>query len=294
MSKTKYQDIYPSEPLLSSEKIRRTSVSDIFTLEYFEAEPGEMPTQVFDQHHILINLNPNSHRVENWRAGEHRDFTYSQFEIALTPAGVESGWKWHAKSQVIVITLDPKKFEQFAAKELGVILSTEHLDDIPQFKDEDICKAAEFVYHAIEDKSLGYEVLYESLARVFLVKLVQKYGKKQIEDYDEKKGFSSTKYKRVMEFVKNNFSQNISLEDLAQAAGLSAHHFSRLFKETIGKTPMQFVQEHRVEEAKSMLRDPNLPLIDIAHRCGFSDQAHFSRVFKKSTGNTPKLFRKSL
>lgn len=293
MSKTKYQDIYPTEPLVSSEEIKRTSVADIFTLEYFEAEPGTMPTQTFDQHHILINLNPNPHRVENFRAGVHRDFIYNQFEIVLTPAGIESGWVWHEKSKVIVITLDPKKLEEFSSKELGVILSNEHLEDIPQFKDEDICRASEFVFQALEAKSLGYEVIYESLARVFLVKLIQKYGKKQIENYDEKKGFTSTKYKNVIEFVKSNFHKNISLEDLASSAGLSPHHFSRLFKETIGKTPMQFVQEHRIEEAKSMLKDPNLPLIDIAHRCGFADQAHFSRIFKKITGNTPKSFRNS-
>lgn len=294
MSEKKYQDIYPSSPLLSSEVIRRTSVTDIFKLEYFESNPASMPIQVFDQHHILINLNPNPHRVENWRAGEHRDFTYYQYEMVLTPAGVESGWTWHEKSKVIVITLEPKKFEEFATKELGVVLSSEHLENIPLLKDEDICRAAEFVYQALEDKSLGHEVMFESMARVFLVKLIQKYGKKQIVNYNEKKGFTTAKYKKVLEFVIDNFSKNIALEDLGSAAGLSPHHFSRLFKETIGKTPMQFVQEHRVEEAKKLLKDQNIPLIEIAHRCGFSDQAHFSRVFKKYTSSSPKLFRKSL
>jgi len=61
----RYQDIYPSAPLLTSGRIERTSVEDIFTLEYFEAEPASMPAKVFDQHHLLINLNPEPQRVEN-------------------------------------------------------------------------------------------------------------------------------------------------------------------------------------------------------------------------------------
>ena len=52
----------------------RQRASDLLSLEYFEADPDEMPTQVFDQHHILISLKETPHRVENWRGGEHRDF----------------------------------------------------------------------------------------------------------------------------------------------------------------------------------------------------------------------------
>ncbi|MBC6416124.1 MAG: hypothetical protein GDA46_07055 [Bdellovibrionales bacterium] len=168
---SRYQDIYPSSPQASSQSIDRTSVSDIFTLEYFEAEPAEMPIKKFDQHHILINFKETPVRVENWRDGEHRDFIFNQNEIVVTPAGVTSGWKWYEKSKVIVVTLEPKNFEDFALKELGLVLSSEQLRNTPQFKDEDIANAAKFIYEAMESKDLGYLVLYESLSRIFLVKL---------------------------------------------------------------------------------------------------------------------------
>jgi len=194
----------------------------------------------------------------------------------------------------IVITLDPVKLENFALKELGVILTPEQLEDIPQFSDEDICRAAENAYTALQNRNLGFEIMYESYSRVFLVKLIQKYSRRQIENYDEKRGFTSDKYRTVFQYVKNNFHANIYIEDLADTAAMSPHHFSRLFRETVGKTPMQSVQEHRIEESKSMLKDPNTPLAEIAHRCGFFDQAHFSRVFKKHTSQTPKNYRNSL
>ncbi|MBC6416125.1 MAG: helix-turn-helix transcriptional regulator [Bdellovibrionales bacterium] len=81
---------------------------------------------------------------------------------------------------------------------------------------------------------------------------------------------------------------------MASVVAMSPYHFSRLFKESIGKTPMQFVQEHRIDEAKVLLKNLNLPIIDIANRCGFSDQSHFSKVFKKVSGMSPKSFRKSI
>ena len=113
MPKT-YQDIYPEDPLQNSSDLECPSASDLLTLEFLEADPGEMPYEVFSQHHILLNLLEKPHRVENWRDGEHRDFIYHKNEIIVTPAGIRSGWKWHAKSKVIVITLEPKKLEHFA------------------------------------------------------------------------------------------------------------------------------------------------------------------------------------
>ena len=75
---------------------------------------------------------------------------------------------------------------------------------------------------------------------------------------------------------------------MAAEASLSPSHFARLFKQTIGQSPYQFLMTYRIEQAKRMLDKPNTLMIDIAIRCGFSDQAHFSRTFKKIEGVTPK------
>ena len=287
----KYQEIYPTQPRFNSAKIERVSAANLLTLEYFEAEPASMPIQKFDQHHILINLNPHPHRVENWRNGEHRDFTYHKNEIVVTPAGVETGWKWHVRSKVIVITLQPTQFEAFAQKEMGVILTRKQLADIPQFYDEDLTNTAFFIYEALIERDLGYVVLFESLSRMFLVKLIRKYGMAHTDRYEAVKGFTAYQYKRVLEFVKENFAQPLVLEDLAAVAGISPYHFSRLFKQMIGQSPMQYVQAQRLEEAKKLLKDPELPIVEVADHCGFSDQSHFSRFFKRYEGFSPKSFR---
>ncbi|MEO0374009.1 MAG: AraC family transcriptional regulator [Cyanobacteria bacterium P01_A01_bin.17] len=291
MAKT-YQDIYPSEPLICSEDIVRPTAAELLSLEYFEAEPNTMPTQIFDQHHILINLKDEPHRVENWRAGEHRDFIYRQSEIVITPAGVESGWRWHAQSKVIVITLEPDRLEQFARNELGILLTGDQLNNLPQFIDEDITQAGKMLLNVLQSKEIGSAVMFESLARVFLVKLIQKYGQERDDEYEFSQSFSAKHYKRVLDYVADHFGQTVTLEDLSAQASLSTYHFSRLFKQTIGQSPHQFVMSYRIEQAKTMLANINYPMIDIALRCGFADQAHFSRVFKRIEGQTPLAWRK--
>jgi len=291
MSARRYQDVYPSKPTITSGDLARRAAAELLTLEYFEAEPGEMPTEIFEQHHVLLNLKKEPHRVENWRNGEHRDFIFRQNEVVVTPAGVSSGWKWHAPSRVIVITLEPEKLERFAKYELGIVLGQEQLLDEPQFEDPGLVQAGWDLCNALQAE-FGSAVIYESLSRIFLVKLLERYGRQQNEELAFSESFTVKHYQRVLNFVANNYGRSITVEDMAKQTAISPFHFSRLFKRTIGESPYQFLTAYRVEKAKEALSsDAEVPLIDIALSCGFADQAHFSRTFKKSTGKTPKAWR---
>jgi AraC family transcriptional regulator len=279
--------------MLRSFDVLRPRAAQLLNLEYFEAEPATMPHEIFAQHHLLLNLRETPMRVENWRDTLHRDFDYLPDEIILTPAGIRSGWHWHEKSKVIVITIAPEMLDRFATSELGIVLGKRQLRDTPQMLDADLCQSGKMLLDALRDRRTGSEVMYESLARIFLVKLVQRYGEMRSEALDLGRGFTASHYKRVLDYVADNFGGEITIDDLARIAGLSSAHFSRLFKEVIGDTPYQFVMDYRVEQAKRMLGDPAKAMVDIALECGFADQAHFSRIFKRLTGQTPKAFRKS-
>jgi AraC family transcriptional regulator len=286
-----YQDVYPSEAILRSFDLVRPRAAELLNLEYFEAEPARMPHEIFSQHHLLLNLRSTAMRVENWRDADHRDFTYQPGEIVLTPAGIRSGWHWHARSRVIVITILPAMLDRFATSELGLVLGPRQLRDTPQALDTDLCQAGTMLLDALRTRATGSDVMYESLARILLVKLVQRYGEMRSDALDFSRGFTASHCKRVLDFVAERFGGPIAIEDMARVAGLSPAHFSRLFKEVLGDSPYQFVMDYRVEQAKKMLGDRGRPLIDVALACGFADQAHFTRIFKRLTGTTPKAFR---
>ncbi|MEM7480381.1 MAG: AraC family transcriptional regulator [Acidobacteriota bacterium] len=251
-----------------------------------------MPEEVFSQHHLLLNLRDQPHRVENWRDGVHRDFLFAPGEIVVTPAGVRSGWRWHSRSRVIVVTLEPDRLRRFAEHEVGVLLTETQLQNRPQFSDPDLCEAGALLRDALEGDDPGSSVVYESLARIFLVKLIRRYSDRLDEVTEHASRFASKEYRRVLAFIERNYGSDIGVEDLAREAGLSSSHFSRLFKRSLGQSPHQFLMKYRVERAAEMLvRRPDRPLAQVALDAGFSDQAHFSRTFKRFAGATPTRYR---
>ena len=287
----RYADIYPSLPLLNSEALEHVSAAALMSVRYFQAEPDSMPEEVFGEHHVLLNLCDTPHRVQNRRDGQLRDFTFRKNEIIVTPAGMRSGWRWFSKSDVIVITLDPERVEAFAHRELGIILDRQQLVDLPQFNDADLCNAGVILRDALESDDLTSGVMFEAMSRVFLVKLLKKYGQQRPEELAPSARFTSDHFGRVLAFIRDNIEKTITVDDLAGRAGMSSSHFSRVFKETLGETPMQYVLAYRIEQAIVLMKDPSLQLSEVAVACGFADQAHFSRSFKQITGLTPREHR---
>ena len=98
----------------------------------------------------------------------------------------------------------------------------------------------------------------------------------------------------MLDFVAANYPATITLESLAREAGISPSHFSRLFKQTLGQSPMRFVTAYRIEEAKKQLGRRETSLGAVAVACGFADHAHFSRAFKQTEGQTPSSYRKAV
>lgn len=94
-------------------------------------------------------------------------------------------------------------------------------------------------------------------------------------------------------FMEENFSSNILLSDIASYVNLSPNFFHTVFKQATRLTPAKYLLNIRISNAKNMLRNSDLPLLDIALSCGFESQAYFCYVFKKYIGITPKNYRDS-
>lgn len=287
----RYADTYPSLPLLNSDDMEHVSAARLMSVRYFQAKPDRMPEEVFAEHHILLNLKDESHRLQNTRDGTLHDYTFRKHDIVVTPAGVRSGWRWFEKSDVIVVTLDPKPVERFAQTELGMLLDARQFRDMPHFSDPDLCAAGIILRDALEHDNVTSAVMFEAMSRVFLVKLLQKYGDRRREEVELSDSFTSDHYGRVLAFIRSRLDKTITVDELASEAGMSKSRFNRVFKETLGATPMQYVMAYRIEQSVKMLDDPARPLGEIAFACGFADQAHFSRSFKQVTGKSPRAYR---
>jgi AraC family transcriptional regulator len=138
---------------------------------------------------------------------------------------------------------------------------------------------------AREDDDITSGIMVEAMSRVLPVKLLQRYGKRQPGEVALTVRFTSEHYKRVLDLIRAHLDQTIALDDLAGEAGMPPSHFSRIFKETLGMTPIPYVMACRIEQAIEMMQDPARSLGNIALASGFADQAHFSHGFKQLTGN---------
>lgn len=99
---------------------------------------------------------------------------------------------------------------------------------------------------------------------------------------------------QVQLWLNQNFNKVIQLADLSKSFGMSTRHFDRRFKAATGKTPLRYLQEIRIANARELLKNTNLSVLEVAHRVGYSDTAHFSALYKTLTHMTPSAFRKSV
>ena len=104
------------------------------------------------------------------------------------------------------------------------------------------------------------------------------------------------KLRRALEFISDRLEQQqgIALEVVAQEVGMSRYHFSRVFKESMGLSPINYIVRQRIERAKKLLAETELPIADIALQAGFSGQSHFTTFFRKLVGLTPRSFRRAI
>jgi AraC-like DNA-binding protein len=95
---------------------------------------------------------------------------------------------------------------------------------------------------------------------------------------------------RAIDLIEARFTEAVSLEELAQAAGLGVRQFTRAFRDATGRSAHQYLLHRRVEHAKVLIRQ-GLPLADVAVQCGFCDQSQLTRTFVRHVGTTPGRFR---
>ena len=102
-------------------------------------------------------------------------------------------------------------------------------------------------------------------------------------------GLPQYKLRQVLDYIHAHLEQDLSVEAIATLLKMSPYYFSRLFKQSTGLSPYQYIIQGRVERAKQLLHQ-GLAIADIAYSVGFTSQSHLNRHFKRLVGVTPKAF----
>jgi AraC family transcriptional regulator len=145
------------------------------------------------------------------------------------------------------------------------------------------------------DREAGFpsgRLFLDSIELAIATALVQRHAVRHRRRRKVQSGLTPAKLKRVVDLVQTNLHEDLSLQELADVAGLSIWHFSQMFRKTTGTTPHQFLLRQRLERATIMLQNPNAKVLVVALACGFRTQQHFARSFRNIFGVSPTEYRR--
>lgn len=141
----------------------------------------------------------------------------------------------------------------------------------------------------------GFERIHTFIDILNKLSKTEDYSLLNVNGYSfEIKSQENERTKRIYKYIRRNFEQSISLEEIASVAGMTVPAFCRFFKKNTGKTFTQFVNEYRIVHATKLLSESDMTVSDIAFECGFNNFSHFNKLFKAYTGKSPLKYRNEM
>ncbi|MDX6494749.1 MAG: AraC family transcriptional regulator [Gaiellales bacterium] len=205
----------------------------------------------------------------------------------ILPAGRENAWRWNSATDELHLYVSPAWLGEVA---LAAGVATPNLFERFAFEDPLLCSLAGALLEDRRSGGVGGALFRDTAAETIALQLLRKHCSVSLPPF--RASLAPARLRRVRDLVEARLDHDLSLEDLAMAAGLSRAHFARSFRATTGQTPYAYLRERRVARARSLLSASSQPIIEIAGLTGFRSQSHMGRVFKNATGLTPAEYRR--
>jgi AraC family transcriptional regulator len=278
--------LVPARPKLSSSSVAWEGIA----LEVHSTPPCDHPYHEHPTHFIQLQLRGPA--MYEWSAGGRmQTATAVPGTIFILPRGSFDRVQWTSPTDRIALSLHPQLLTH-------VLEETSHLEDVeirPNFglKDRHIESLLLALRSDLEDGSPAGPLYGESIAIALAVYLQKRYGVLAPKTTQYCGGMPGIRLNRVLEYIRANIGEDLRLSALAQTAGMSAHYFGELFKQSTGVSPHQYVLRARIERAKEHLRDSRVSVVEASAITGFVDQSYFTKAFRRVVGVTPTEFRAS-
>jgi AraC family transcriptional regulator len=146
---------------------------------------------------------------------------------------------------------------------------------------------------ALRNPHSSSQLFVDQIGLGILAHAAHRYGRVLAKETFSRGGLAPWQIRRATEFLEANLRGNTSLYSVASECGLSVSHFARAFRKTFGRPPYRWLIERRVDMAKTHLLHSDLPLADIALRCGFGDQSALNKSFRRLLKQSPGEWRRS-
>jgi AraC family transcriptional regulator len=173
------------------------------------------------------------------------------------------------------------------------MLQAELITIVPSFpvRDPLLQHIALVLQAAVDAEDEAGQLYAETLVDALVIHFLRRYAAVRPAQREVNGGLAPYKLRRTLAYIQTHLEQKICLATLAAVAQMSPTHFAHLFKHATGLAPHQYVSLCRIEHAKHLLAETDMPLIEIGYRVGCTDSSHFSALFRRHVAMPPNAYR---
>ena len=299
-------------PLDSIQRVRPTSARSQPATHVIE---GAMPTpllssQLRDWNGLTLELHsfhgldalvrPSDHviaihlagrvRLQHTREGRVRTRTMDAGDVTITPVGAPVRWRQDGHSLVLLLRLSPAYVCTVAGEECALDPDRFEIQSVFGRRDPTIEQLARRLLTGLELEGIDSYLHVDTSTCELTVHLLRSYTTAVVAELARAR-LSPHKLRQITEYIEENLCNRLTLAAMAKVVALSPGHFAHAFREATGVAPHRYVLELRVNRAKTLLRQSDLPITEVADRVGCSSHSHFSVLFHRVAGLTPRQFR---
>ena len=213
--------------------------------------------------------------------------------ICLTPGEASTLWGHSGHPEILQVYLRQSIYEAAVTEIYGCDSSGAEL--VPRFAvlDPLLEQLAIAITNALRDGAAEDGLYIDTIAQMMAVHLARSHSSRSRPmRILPAKPLAGWKMRRVIEYIEDNLEGDLSLQAMAAEVDISPLYLARAFKSAVGQSPHQYVLARRIERAKELLRNTDLPVVDVALSSGFSSQSHLSHWFIRQVGVSPAVYRR--
>jgi len=287
------EDVIPADHVVLTSRGR----TEGFFANLYRHSPLEVEATT-DEHIVTVYLDRKPARFRQRREGRTHEGPFRNGDVRISPSQVPEFIGWDEEVLALDLYLEPR-FVRTLAESSGVGFDGAEVLPVFRARDPHVERIGLSLKEELETGGLGGALYAEALANALALHLFREHSslgdeaRRKAASEPKPGGLSRRQLGKVLDFIGDNLASSgeLSLAEIAAQANTSPHHFSRLFKESAGVSPHQYVIRERVERAKGLLLC-DVPIGEVARMVGFSSQAHLTRHFKRLVGVTPARYRR--
>jgi AraC family transcriptional regulator len=213
----------------------------------------------------------------------------------LTTGGAPYDVRWKAVSpepyETMLVFIELPVIERALEEVFGTDAAHARLRDASAFDDEGLNSRLGLLREELM-RPQASPMVVQSLAHLIAVHLARSYGVTDEEPHGSSPSLPGHKLRQITDWMAEHVAEEFSLDRLAAQAGLSRFHFQRLFKAATGVSPSRYHIDLRMNEARRLLRETKMGVVDVALEVGYANPSHFARLFRRETGLSPSDYRR--